>query len=70
MPFGLCNAHATFQILMNRVFKTYIGTFIRFFLDDFCIYRKKENYWGQIEKSFKRLQEAIASLNPTIFIFG
>ncbi|KAH9310614.1 hypothetical protein KI387_025649, partial [Taxus chinensis] len=41
MPFGLCNALTTFQHLMNRVFEPYIGTFIRVFLDDFCIYGSK-----------------------------
>ncbi|KAH9313472.1 hypothetical protein KI387_044591, partial [Taxus chinensis] len=70
MPFGLCNAPATFQRLMNRVFEPYIGNFIRVFLDDFCIYGSKMDHLHQMETTFQRLDEAQASLNPTKCVFG
>ena len=38
MPFGLANALAAFQDLMNRVFKEFLDKFIIMFIDDISIY--------------------------------
>ncbi|KAG6557616.1 hypothetical protein Mapa_000897 [Marchantia paleacea] len=70
MPFGLCNAPATFQRFMNKVFEPFIGKFVRDFIDDFCVYGKKEDHFDHLIKILQRLEKAKASLNPEKCIFG
>ncbi|XP_075475770.1 uncharacterized protein LOC142511637 [Primulina tabacum] len=38
MPFGLCNAPATFQRYMTAIFHDMIGTFLEIFMEDFSIF--------------------------------
>ena len=59
MPFGLCNAPATFQRLMNAVFAEDINSFILVYLDDILIYsRTLEEHWDHLRKALQKLQDA------------
>ncbi|GBG70269.1 hypothetical protein CBR_g6398 [Chara braunii] len=40
MPFGLCNAPATFQTEMHRIFRPYLDKFMVVYLDDILVFSK------------------------------
>lgn len=42
LPFGLCNAPATFQRLMNDTFRENLGKFVLIYLDDILVYSPSE----------------------------
>ena len=59
MPFGLCNAPATFQRLMNKVFVDNIGKFIAVYLDDILIFsRNLDEHWQHLRWALEQLRKA------------
>ena len=59
-PFGLTNAPATFQTLINTTLCKYLDIFITAYLDDILIYTKStlKEHIQEVKKLFKALQEA------------
>ena len=59
MPFGLCNAPASFQRLMNKVFADNIGKCIVVYLDDILIFsRNIDEHWRHLRWALEKLKEA------------
>ena len=58
MPFGLCNAPATFQRCMMSIFTDMVGESLEVFMDDFSIFGPTyENCLNELEKVLKRCVE-------------
>ena len=59
MSFGICNALASFQRLMNKVFTGTIGDFILVYLDDSLVFSHTiEEHWEHLRQALQRLSEA------------
>jgi hypothetical protein len=70
MPFGLCNAPATFQYLMNSIFKPFLDRFVIVYLDDILIFSKtRQEHLADLDAVLKILQEhhLYANLNKCEF---
>jgi hypothetical protein len=65
MPFGLCNAPATFQRLMDEVLQGILWDFVVVYLDDLNIYsRNFDEHLSHLRDVFDRLRQAGLKLNP------
>ncbi|KFK44313.1 hypothetical protein AALP_AA1G241900 [Arabis alpina] len=71
MPFGLKNAGATYQRLVNRMFADQLGDTMEVYIDDMLV--KSQNATDHVEHlrdCFKILNEYGMKLNPTKCTFG
>src|SRR6266498_54957 len=66
IPFGLNNALVTFQRLMNKVLRQYIGKFIQVYLDDVIIYSNNlTEHKRHIRAVLEKIKEANLKLKPS-----
>ncbi|GKA16067.1 reverse transcriptase domain-containing protein [Tanacetum coccineum] len=71
MPFGLKNARATYQRLVDKAFQKQIGRNLEVYVDDLIIKsRTKREVIRDIEETFKTLREINMKLNPKKCTFG
>ena len=58
MPFGLCNAPASFQHLMNSIFQEFLDDFVIVYLDDIMVYsRTHEEHLKHLDIVFSKLRD-------------
>nr|GEV35827.1 reverse transcriptase domain-containing protein [Tanacetum cinerariifolium] len=71
MPFGLKNARATYQRLVDKAFHKQIGRNLEVYVDDLVIKsRTRDEIVRDIEETFKTLREINMKLNPKKCTFG
>ncbi|KAL5563203.1 hypothetical protein UlMin_032950 [Ulmus minor] len=71
MPFGLKNAGATYQQLVNKMFKQQIGKTMEVYVDDMLVKSlKADEHINNLRESFEVLREYKMKLNPAKCAFG
>uniref|UniRef100_A0A2N9IUA0 Uncharacterized protein n=1 Tax=Fagus sylvatica TaxID=28930 RepID=A0A2N9IUA0_FAGSY len=71
MPFGLKNAGATYQRLMNRMFHDQIGRNFEVYVDDMLVKSKEEDvHLNDLRETFQTLRKYQMKLNPSKCAFG
>nr|XP_043639225.1 uncharacterized protein LOC122610294 [Erigeron canadensis] len=71
MPFGLKNAGATYQRLIDRTFQHQVGRNIEAYVDDIVLKSHEENAMiADIQETFKTLRGINMKLNPSKCSFG
>ncbi|GFS37212.1 hypothetical protein Acr_00g0050680 [Actinidia rufa] len=71
MPFGLKNAGATYQRLVNKMFNAQIGKTMEVYIDDMLVKSlQAHNHIAHLEEAFDILRRHRMMLNPSKCIFG
>ena len=71
MPFGLKNAGATYQRLMNKMFSKQIDKNMEVYVDDMLIKSREEfSHLDNLKETFATLRQYQMKLNPSKCAFG
>ena len=71
MPFGLNNVGATYQRLVNQMFKKQIGRNVEVYVDDMLVKsREEEDHLDDLRETFNTLRQYNMKLNPSKYAFG
>ncbi|KAL0303534.1 UNVERIFIED_CONTAM: Gag-Pol polyprotein [Sesamum radiatum] len=70
MPFGLKNAGATYQRLVNRMFKNQIRSTMEVYVDDMLVKSKEEDHLRELKRAFDIMRDYGMKLNPEKCTFG
>ena len=71
MPFGLKNAGATYQRLVNQMFKKQIGKNVEVYVNDMLVKSKEEeDHLDDLKETFNTLRQYNIKLNPSKCAFG
>ncbi|CAL2270520.1 unnamed protein product [Prunus armeniaca] len=71
MPFGLKNAGATYQRLVNKIFKEQIGKTMEVYVDDMLVKApERANHIENLAEAFSILRKYNMKLNPSKCTFG
>jgi len=71
MPFGLKNARATYQRLMDKVLATMIGRNVQAYVDDIVVTSQvKDQHAADLEELFNTITKYGLKLNPKKCVFG
>ena len=71
MPFGLKNAGATYQRLVNKIFSRQIGRNMEVYVDDMLVKSKEEDtHLDDLKETFATLRQYQMRLNPSKCTFG
>src|SRR3954468_17890154 len=71
MPFGMCNAPATFQRVMNEVLKDRISKNLLVYLDDITVFtRTLDEHLNALQWVFQRLRAEELFLKPKKYTFA
>ena len=71
MPFGLKNAGATYQRLVNKMFNKQIGRNMEVYVDDMLVKSKEElAHLDDLKETFTSLKQYQMKLNPSKCVFG
>ena len=71
MPFGLCNAPATFQRMLNDIFRDLLDVCIVIYLDDILIFNEtEEQHETHLRQVLQRLRQHRLVAKPKKCVFG
>ena len=71
MPFGLKNAGAIYQRLVNKMFNKHISRNMEVYVDDMLVKSKEElAHLDDLRETFATLKQYQMKLNPSKCVFG